>query len=167
MNIPQRIATMVGIARIAMTRVDRGKGRYTMTAQTVDPITTEVRDDTPIMTAYGFSSRPKPGADAVVVYVAGNRGNGVVIATSDGRFSVELAPGEVVMHADDGTKIHLQTGGKIAITSAGGIAITSPKITLTGDLEVAGDVKAGTVSLKHHRHQETGAGGGTTMEPMQ
>src|SRR5260363_84925 len=41
----------------------------------------ELRDHTPRLAEYGFASMPPVGSDAVVVFIGGDRSNGVIIAT--------------------------------------------------------------------------------------
>jgi phage baseplate assembly protein V len=63
----------------------------------------------------------------------------------------------------------IQLNGIVAVT--GPITVTGtisgPSGTpVTGNLEVAGDVKAGTVSLKTHVHSGVTTGGGTSGQPI-
>jgi phage gp45-like len=144
-----------GVGKILAIRTDRGTGRATMTAQVQLPETGEVRDDTPILSVYGLTSRPRPGADAAVAFLGGNRGAGVVIATSDGRFSVQLADGEVALHTHEGAKVHLRQGGAVEIVAPGGLTITAPSLTHNGR-NIGGT----------HRHSGVDPGGGTSGEPI-
>lgn len=77
----------------------------------------------------------------------------------------------------------LPAGGTAALTAPGGVTITgdvsitgklhvSDDVTLdataavAGDVTSQGDVKAGTVSLKHHKHTGVSAGGSLSGEPQ-
>lgn len=72
----------------------------------------EVRDKMERMTEYGYTSKPHPGAQALVVCVGGDRGHGVVIATGDARYRlVGLADGEVALYDDLGQVVHLKRDG--------------------------------------------------------
>ena len=64
-----------------------------------------------------------------------------------------------------GAIIAIDTAGKVSITAPAEVAFTVPKITTTGDIEAAGDVKAGTVSLKNHTHGGVDPGGSNTAAP--
>lgn len=136
-----RIGMMLGLAKIRATRTDRGRGRATMTAQVQIPETGEIRDDTPVLGLYGVTSRPKAGADAALIFLGGNRGAGIVIATSDGRFSVEITPGEVAIHDDLGQKVHLTREG-IRIKGGGlpMIIENTPLLTLKTNLRLEGNL---------------------------
>jgi len=46
------------------------------------------------------------------------------------------------------------------------MTIAGGKITLNGDIEVTGDVKAGAISLRTHKHGGVAAGGGQTGIPV-
>ena len=154
-----RVGMMIGLGRILATRTDRGAGRSTLTAQVKLPETGEVRDDTPVLSLYGVSSRPRPGADAAVLFLGGNRGAGVVIASGDGSFTIELNPGEVALHTHDGTHVHLKLGGKVSVKASVEVEIDTPLLRVTGDVVASG------ISLVHHKHGGVQSGGSQTGEP--
>lgn len=68
---------------------------------------------------YGFQSRPKVGAEAVVVSMGSSAEDRVVIMVSDRRFTLTLKEGEVALVDDFGQKIHLTREDGIVIDSAG------------------------------------------------
>ncbi|TPG53275.1 baseplate assembly protein [Roseomonas nepalensis] len=154
-----RVGMMIGLGRIMATRTDRATGRSTLTAQVKLPETGEVRDDTPVLSLYGVSSRPRPGADAAVLFLGGNRAAGVIIATDDGRFTIELAEGEAAIHTHDGSHVHVKLGGKIAVKAAVEVTMDTPVLRVTGDVVASG------ISLVHHRHGGVQNGSGQTGEP--
>lgn len=63
---------------------------------------------------YGHCSRPHPGAEALMLFLAGLRSNGVVIRLFDRRYSINLEYGEVAIHDDLGQTVHLTRTGIIA-----------------------------------------------------
>lgn len=68
---------------------------------------------------FGFTSRPLPGADVVVVFVAGDRSNGAIIATGDQRYRFKLEnDGEVALHDAFGKSIWFKKDGGIEIEMA-------------------------------------------------
>ena len=103
----------------------------------------ELRDNTPVLLHYGLASVPHPGADAAVLFVAGNRSGGVVIAVNDQRYRLQgLADGEVALYDDLGHKVLLSRTG-IVIDGAGqDITIqNAPTIVANVDLlKVRGDI---------------------------
>lgn len=65
----------------------------------------------------------------------------------------------------DGTGILETAGGKLTIQPDGTAVFTGPKVVVAGDVEVAGDVKAGNISLRTHKHVGVQPGGGVTGIP--
>ena len=74
---------------------------------------------------------------------------------SGGAYEVHV--GGAVILADNG-KIQLLVGGST-------FKIIGGKVTFDGDLEVTGDVKAGSISLKTHTHGGVTSGGSSTTLP--
>jgi phage baseplate assembly protein V len=71
--------------------------------------------------AYGFSSVPLPGAEAVVLFPNGDRGHPLVVAIADRRHRpTGGAPGEVVVYNDTGARIDITEDGDIVLTPAPG-----------------------------------------------
>lgn len=72
----------------------------------------EVIEDREAMEHYGFTSRPLPGAEAVVI----REGNHfLMIASDDRRYRVTLAAGELALYDDQGQKAHFKRGGEIHV----------------------------------------------------
>lgn len=82
---------------------------------------------------YGVQSRPKPGADAVVVAMGSSASQRVVLMAVDRRWNIELAEGEVAIVDDQGQRVHLKRTG---------IVVDAPSIQL-GAGAVAGVVTEG------------------------
>jgi phage gp45-like len=128
----------------------------------------EVRDGLERVQQYGFSSVPPVGSEAVVIFVGGNRGHGVVIGTeARGQRHAGQAAGTVAVYDGAGHVIVLTPSG-IQIDGGGhNLTITNcPKLLQDGDIEATGDIKAGTVSLKHHKHGTVQPGTGESGEPV-
>jgi phage gp45-like len=158
-----RLLSLCGFGRITATTSLGGKGLRRAQVRIDDA---ETRDETPIVTLYGVSSRPLAGADAVMLFLGGDRSKGIIIATTDRRYQIELAEGEVALHTDEGDHIHLKRGRIISIVAGTKLEIDTPLITTTGHIEAAGDVKAGTVSLQTHRHGGVQSGAAQTGVPV-
>jgi phage gp45-like len=98
---------------------------------------------------YGYTSRPKPGAEIIII----REGNHIIaIASDDRRYRLSLAEGECALYDDQGQKVHLKAGGLIEILGNTKITATAPtvevvasvKVTMTTPLlEVSGNIVAG------------------------
>ena len=76
----------------------------------------ELRDEVERFQSYGLTSVPQTGAEAIVVFAGGDRGNGVVIACDDRRYRVNgLKKGEVCLYTDEGDQIMLGRGNLMAL----------------------------------------------------
>jgi len=95
----------------------------------------EVLEGLERMMDYGLSSRPLPGAEGLIVSVAGSRGNGVVLALGDRRYRMALEEGEVALHDDLGQVVHLTREG-IRIASSLRVEIEAPEISLSAGTEM-------------------------------
>lgn len=121
----------------------------------------ETKDNMEHFEPYGFTSNPHPGAEAVAVFVGGDRSHGVVLVVADRRFRLQaLKPGEVALHTDEGDCLHFKRGREIEIKTATlritadtAVAFDTPLITTTGRIESAGDQVAGGVSTMLHVHE--------------
>jgi phage gp45-like len=80
----------------------------------------------PFVQQYGYFSRPKDGAEGVMVRFGDNM---VIIASGDERYTISLQPGEVAIGTPDGDKIHIKQDHKIAI-EANGDAVKPGEITI-------------------------------------
>lgn len=160
-----RLASLFGFARITATTALEGRGLRRAQLR-ID--SGEVRDDTPLVGQVGVSSRPLPGADAVLIFLNGDRSRGIVIATNDARWQLELAEGEVALHDDLGHRVHLTRQG--IVIDGGGHPVriqNTPEIAAeTALLTVTGDVVAGGVSLRQHRHGGVQGGNAQTGVPL-
>lgn len=124
----------------------------------------EVRDEVDRMQEYGFASRPKSGADALVLFLGGNRDHGVVVATSDKKGRPPLEEGEVAMWTPD-VVIKIKADKSVEISGAGKI-IFPCDLEVTGDVKVSGDVKLPSgITLAGHKHPTAGSGPPSTPIP--
>jgi phage baseplate assembly protein V len=113
----------------------------------------EVRDNTPRLAEFGFTSMPPAGADAVLVFIGGDRSNGVVIATGHQASRLKnLKAGEVAIYDDQGQSVFLTRAG--IVINGGGHPVT-----------VIGDVITDGISLKHHVHGGISPGSSNTGGP--
>ncbi len=132
------------VARAVVNLVDDSKKLQLLQ---LDVLADETVEDIERVQNFGFTSNPPKNAEAVVLFVNGQRDHGLVVAVDDRRYRIKnLASGEVAVYDQTGSVITLKANGDIEMRPHSG------KVKLTGDLEATGDVKAGTVSLKNHQH---------------
>ena len=163
--IRRRIALVV--RRAVVGRVD---DEAKLQATQVEALHGEVQDQLERFQDYGFTSVPKPEAEAVVLYPNGSASHGLVIAVDDRRYRLKgLAEGEVAIYTDEGDKVHIKRGGTIEVVAATKILVQAPTARIEGDLEVTGEVtdrcdSDGTTMERirtvydKHTHAENGKG---------
>lgn len=146
--------------------------------------------DAELIQHYGFASAPLQGAEVVLLPIGGDSGHCVVIASIDGRYRIELQPGEVAIHTDEGDYIHLKRGRLIEVVTQTLVVKASTKVRfetplfettedahvggnhdVDGDAHADGDVSDGKRSMQadrdiynSHKHGETGAVTGTPQQ---
>lgn len=77
----------------------------------VEALKGEVIDQAEHMQAYGFASHPLSGAEAVINAVGGSRNHPLIVVIADRRHRPALAPGEAIVHDDQGQFVHLRRDG--------------------------------------------------------
>lgn len=132
----------------------------------VDLLEDESQDGVERLQNYGFTSVPKPGAEAVVGCMGGLRSHAIVLAVEDRRFRLTgLQEGEVAIYDDLGNVVKLGRD-RIEITAIAELKIIAPVTKIEGDVEVTGgDVTADGISLKTHVHGGVQAGASSTGAP--
>jgi phage baseplate assembly protein V len=135
---PLRARVMNMIARAVVQRADDSKRLQLLQLGVLDG---ETRGDLERFQQYGFTSVPLEGAEAVVLFVAGRRDHGLVVAVDDRRFRPKnLQPGEVALYDQNGTLVVCKVNGDLEVTPASG------KTVINGsDVELAGN---GDAALK-------------------
>lgn len=113
--IRRRVALMIG--RCVIQAVSDTTDNALQTSQ-VTILAGEVQDDVETVRQYGFTSNPLPGAEGVMVFPAGDRSHGLIIAIDDRRYRLKgLASGEVALYTDEGDYIWFKRGRKIHFRS--------------------------------------------------
>ncbi len=120
---------------------------------------------------YGTSSHPLPGAEAAVASIGGARAHLVALAVDDRRYRIgSLQPGEVTLYDDQGQRVHLTRAGIVIDGVGKPVAfINCPKVTMDGDLEVAGEVRDHTSTMQamrdiYNNHNHGGTGPNQVMD---
>lgn len=155
------------VERAVVTRVDGGEGNRAQVVQVRGPGgTTHDRIAFPL--PYGFASRPRAGAEAIVLWPGGGRERGIAVVVDGRTGRPALEEGEVALfNPDTGTMLRMAADGRVR---------------MTGDLVVDGDISDRRGSLEQlrsvydaHTHGTssgpttpptplTGAGGGEAAE---
>lgn len=97
---------------------------------------------------YGYTSRPKAGAEIIIIREGGHF---IAVASDDRRYRIALEDGEVALYDALGQKVHLTSTGievesplKITATAPEVVVVASTKVTMTTPLlDVSGDIKSG------------------------
>jgi phage gp45-like len=162
-RLERAIRQQVSLSRSTAPAIDTGpvqtiQGR-------IDPLS--LRDGMPALLNYGFSSSLPLGGDKAVMFLGGDRSQGIVVATGHQthRFT-GLAIGEVVMHDMWQHYIHMTEQGLVV---KGNIALTG-NLTVMGAITATGDITAGfggadQVTLQTHKHT-SGSPGSPTSSPI-
>lgn len=127
--------------------------------------------------AYGLTSRPKPGAEALAAFFDGDRSHGVVICVADRRYRLTgLEAGEVALYDDLGQSVHLTRSGivikgaglPVTITDTSKLRIDAPLLECTGQIKDLCDSAAGKTmsamreTYNSHTHHENDVHGETS-----
>jgi len=81
---------------------------------------------------YGFTSRPKAGAEAVIFRDGENI---IMIASDDRRYRIALEEGEVALYTDEGDKIHFKRNKEILISTSNKLTIDAANETVINTKE--------------------------------
>lgn len=122
--LAQRVQLMVGRAMLQL--VNDGTALQSLQ---VALLADELRGDVERFQQYGFTSHPKPGAEAVALSVAGSRDHVIVVAVDDRRYRLKgLAEGEVAIYTDEGDHIVIKRGGTIEVLAATKVDVRTPLV---------------------------------------
>ncbi|WVR18342.1 baseplate assembly protein V [Bordetella phage PY223] len=177
MVAPLHRRVMLAIGRAVLNAVYDGSPVQLVQASMLSG---EVRDKMERMAEYGFTSVPLDGAQAVAVFVGGERGHGVVIATGDSRYrKTGMQPGEVALYTNEGAFIHMKNGrviemdcDELVVKAGTRVRFETPRVESTGDIIDNADTNARTMKgmrdrYNVHTHNENNVSGGPTGAPNQ
>lgn len=136
----------------------------------------EVLDPVERFAEFGFVSRPPKGAEVLILCLGGDRAHPIAVATEYREARPQgLAEGETGLYSTSAGSVV----ARITLHANGTVEITAPTVTISGDLQVSGDVVAsGQVSdadgsmtemrttFNTHTHHHN-AGAGETNVPTQ
>lgn len=163
-GIIERVArrVLLSLARALVTTVNDSGGVQMMQ---VKLNALETRDNTPRVAEFGLTSNPPVNSDAFVVFLGGDRSNGVVLGTvHQPSRPKNLASGETMIYSQDGKQIYLTASGGIfidaknqAVTVNNATTVTINAATkvrmVTPLLEVTGDIIDNAGSNAHNMAQ--------------
>lgn len=150
--LKNRVANMV--ARAVVSAIDDSKKIQLVQ---LDLLEGETRNEVERFQNYGFTSKPRSGAEAVVLFVGGRRDHGLAIAVDDRRYRfINLSDGEVAVYNDTGARIVFKANGDIELVPKPGQKVkVSSDVEVTGTLTASTDVVGGGKSLATHTHSAT------------
>ncbi len=104
-------------------------GRETVQVQALDD---EPLDYVERVEPYGFSSRPKQGAQVYLCSAGGDRGSAIAVVIGDTRYQMELSEGGVALHDDKGNFVKIDNE-EITAHSSKKAHIKAPQIVFEAD----------------------------------
>lgn len=126
-ELMRRIRMMLAHAVVRGMEEDAGLRRLN-----VSILRDEVKAGVPHYEPYGVSSRPHTGAEALLVFIGGNRDNAAALCVSDRRHRPkDLEPGEVVVFDDQGQEVRIKRT-HIEV-NAPKVVVQSPDVNLGED----------------------------------
>jgi len=115
-------------------------------------------------------SAPSKDEYVLVLSASGDLSQGVILgALEQSKFPNAGADANPVTVYSDGTTIQYDKNSHVLNIQmgSGGKVMISGDVEVTGNITTTGDVKAGTVSLKNHKHGGIYVGGSLTQVPQQ
>ena len=107
----------------------------------------EVRDTTPRVAEFGFASNPPEGTDCILLFVGGERSNGVVIGTNhQSSRPKNLQPGEVMVFDLWGKSVYFTASGGIIVDAKNTDVTVNNATTVT--INAATEVQMNTPILR-------------------
>lgn len=139
---PLRTSIKSLICRAIVSFIDDSKG---MQIVQVELRKDEVKDGVERVQNYGFTSHPVKDAEAVVLFVNGNRDNGLCIAVDDTRYRMKSLP-------EGGVAVYDHDGNYVKLTETNGIELEAPNQKVT--IKASGDIEIGNSNLKKLVNEE-------------
>lgn len=88
---------LLSMAKAVVRQITHGDGNQYLG---LELLADEEHPKTPVVQQFGLASAPMNGSEAVVLFLGGDRANGVVVATDDPRYRpMDLQPGEVAIYS--------------------------------------------------------------------
>ncbi|SAL20797.1 phage baseplate assembly protein V [Caballeronia cordobensis] len=154
--ITRRIQNMLARGTVALANASTK-----MQSLQLNLLADETADNVEHFEPYGFTSRPRAGAEAVAVFLDGDRSHGITVVVADRRYRLTgLGDGDVALHDDKGQSIVLGADG---ITITGNVKVIgalqategisgADGMTITGNVNITGDATIGGKSFLGHKN---------------
>ncbi|HEM7839794.1 TPA: phage baseplate assembly protein [Burkholderia multivorans] len=114
-RLARRVLLLVGRARVKLVN---DAGAVQLLQVQVNEL--ETIDNLRRLAEFGFTSVPPKDSDVAIVFIGGDRSNGVVVATGHQASRPKgLNPGESMIYTQDGKRIYLTASGGIEIDAKG------------------------------------------------
>lgn len=114
-RLARRVLYLIGRARVNL--ID-DSGPVQKAQVTVNGL--ETIDAMPRIQEFGFTSVPPKDSDATLVFIGGDRSNGVIVATNHQETRPRgLLAGETMIYTQDGKQIYLTASGGIKVAANG------------------------------------------------
>jgi len=165
--IRRRIAGMVSRAVLQSLNSEGG-----LQLATLSMLAGEQKADIEHFEPYGFTSKAHPGAEAIVLFVGGDRSHGIVISVADRRYRLTGLPdGEAALYDDQGQVVHVKRNGlelhgnNVLVSTAGVLRLDGDRVEIHGRTYLQTDV-AGLGERRTHEgvavwHDDTYTTGAT------
>lgn len=111
----------------------------------------EILNNVAFLEPYGFTARPLPKSETLVLQVNGSKFNNVVLNIGNRNLRFEdLKDGEVAMYDDSGNLLHFKNGGNIDLTASGVVTVTAATVKIkaqTATIDAAETITTGKTKL--------------------
>lgn len=110
----------------------------------------ELLNNVAFLEPYGFTAKPLPKSETLLLRVGGSKFNNVVlnIGNRSLRFK-ELKNGEVAMYDNSGNLLHFKNGGEIDFKAAASLNQTAPAININGAKSVNVETQTAKIKAKN------------------
>ncbi|MCX5496428.1 phage baseplate assembly protein V [Kaistia dalseonensis] len=165
---------LMGFARGVVTAVSSRAKQAKLQHLDVSVLKGESHEGAEHMEPYGMTARPHAGAEAMVLYVGGNRAHPIVISVANRKYRLQgLTEGEVAIYDDLGQKVHLTRDG-IVLDSPIAVTVNAPDATLNTDVVINGTLAINGDGVTHndrnigadHAHSGVTPGAANTGPPV-
>lgn len=131
-NIQSRVLLMIGRG-VLMAVSDNANAQLCQ----VSLLDGELKSNVERVQNYGMTSVPPAGSLATVLFVGGDRSNGVIIAAENRKIRIKgLKAGEVAIYTDEGDEIYLKRGNEIALKTTK-FVIDADEIQMNGAVNIS------------------------------